>query len=259
MRLPRVWVLTHLVILVFGCPNERFCPRCAPSPDACDFCHTGFLNADAACDTIHLQPLRGCATYHWDPDPVPTYPKCLQCEIGFGLDVASGTCFPCEGKHCAQCDEGLCTACFENRRLVFYPGEEISSECALESRCDFRNCEICGQISPGARQRCLKCVPGFVLTEDSFSGCVKAQVDNCHAVSMRDRDRCMWCASGFHLTSRGTCKRDPDRSLGLSVALYTSFVDTAMLLYLGVLVIEGRRVPRGRASQEALVGRTGSV
>lgn len=172
------------------CPNEKNCASCKSlkSGNVCGKCY----------NSIYSRSYRGCDETQGNvPNCVEYveqgYPKCLRCQLGYGLD-AQNKCHKCVENNCAICNDSpnKCTSC--------YGGIVPKNSCqdSIQEHCRDQNCDVCDQSS----EICLRCKTGFSFNE--YLSCVEG-IEGCQILDRSGSNKCMLCQDAYYLSSAGTC------------------------------------------------------
>lgn len=198
--------LLFAIAAIRACPDEKYCLSCPavqPGQDRlCTNCENSFFNTDKKiCDTAVTQKVDNCKSYSKVGDAL----KCITCENGYYLDVATNACSKCTVANCAICNKDqMCFGCFNQIKL-----NRDTNTCDASVKCEVANCDIC--ISNNGVVTCAFCQNKFALSDQAQGTCA-ASPDNCYLLDGTDNKKCAICNFGSYITADGTCKSDVSSS-----------------------------------------------
>ncbi|CAJ1403977.1 unnamed protein product [Effrenium voratum] len=156
------------------------CSTCPVFHTKCKECELGFVLEREQCQRC-VPHCRNCTVSGLD--------SCDECFPGFGLNMLTMKCNPCEVEHCLQCngDQRRCSVCESGFGVT---PEGLCQDCG-----EF--CKECDAIHD-----CKVCQEGFVSLDGLCLGCA----DRCGNCDKAGPAKCDRCFQGFHVTQEGICE-----------------------------------------------------
>lgn len=176
-----------------NCVSQTHQPG-TPSPK-CSLCEYSILNKiTQQCENVDHAKVKDCRFYSQQNKRL----FCVECDLGFSLDINANKCNACEIKNCLVCrNPNKCFSCLPDFWL-----NQDSTLCTNDRKCPVPNCDVC--YSDLFETSCKICKDGFSLKSLVDRKCVKSTA-HCFLLNWQKSGECAECLSGFSITLNGQC------------------------------------------------------
>ena len=166
------------------------------SQNRCSLCEYSLLNKSTGdCDNISNKLVKFCRFYSKQNTEI----FCIECELGYYLNIDQNRCEKCQVEHCAVCRKSnKCFGCFGSLFL-----DSKSNTCVNEKQCNIENCNVCFQDS--LHSSCRVCKSGYSLNNLNEKKCILS-VKNCYILDPLNSQKCFECNAGSVISEAGSCE-----------------------------------------------------